>query len=161
MLAAQGLLPPLSRSARLRCLIGSARRDALAAARHPASRLAPDEATFRDASRIARAVAAGAAEPENRASLDEAMRWFDRAAALRLSETALGKLSGGSFGGAIGAARDALARLDGPAVLSAAEAFAQAARTDRAAAAARGALVATAATLAGSPAGRPAEMRGA
>jgi len=121
--AAQLLIPPLSNDRRLRLLLGETRSELghLDIQRH--HDLAPEEATFRDATRIELIVAAGGGSALNRWALDEAMCCFDEAATLRRCSTELNRLATGPLADVAEAARAALARRNGSAALAAAEAL--------------------------------------
>ncbi|PBB96778.1 FUSC family protein [Mesorhizobium sp. WSM3862] len=81
LLGAQYLIPPVSDAQRRRWLLASARHELLSGRidRHYAA----EEATFRDAVRVARVTAAGPTDAEYRDSVEEALAYFDRAAAIR------------------------------------------------------------------------------
>lgn len=83
LLAAQYLIPPISGSQRRRWLLASARRDLSRLPGHADRRYAPEEATFRDAVRVGQIAAAGPNEPEYRTSVEQALAYFDQAAAIR------------------------------------------------------------------------------
>ena len=90
LLAAQQLIPPVSGVRRQRWLIESARREL----DHMPSRerLAPEEAMFRDATRIGQIATVGEPGPEQQAFLEEALSCFDQAAAIRLCDASLAQL---------------------------------------------------------------------
>jgi uncharacterized membrane protein YccC len=118
---AQLILPPLSAERRLELLLDESRRDLGhlgARFRH----LTPEEATFRYATRIDQIVAASEGVADNRASVDEAMRCFDRNVAFRQCRAELDRFARGPLAEAAGAARAALAQRDPAAILAAAEA---------------------------------------
>jgi uncharacterized membrane protein YccC len=123
--AAHLLIPSLSNDRRLQLLLDEAHRDLRDPdiQRHP--HVALEEATFRDATRIERIVAAsGASHGE---AVDKAMCWFDQAAALRQCNAELDRLETGPLAGAASAARWALAQRDRHMMLTAAEALRKAA----------------------------------
>jgi uncharacterized membrane protein YccC len=93
LLVAQQPIPPVSGERRQRWLIESARRelDHMPSRRH--ERLAPEEAMFRDATRIGQIAAAGDGSPGQRAVLEEALSCFDQAAAIRLCDERLAQLA--------------------------------------------------------------------
>jgi len=84
LLAAQMLVPTESNERRQRWLLASARRDFERVLSRRDRSLAPEEAMFRDATRIAQ-IPVGAASPRDGAVLAEALSYFDRAAAIRLA----------------------------------------------------------------------------
>jgi uncharacterized membrane protein YccC len=117
---AQLILPPLSAERRLGMLLDESRRDLGhlgARFRH----LAPEEATFRYATRIDQIVAASGGITDSRASVDEAMRCFDRNVAFRQCRAELDRFAYGPLAEAADAAQAALARRDPGAILAAAE----------------------------------------
>ena len=79
LLAAQILIPPVSDEKRRMWLLGEARRE-LQERAYP-NREAPEEATFRDASRIAQFLSAGGAQDSR--ALAEMLSRFDQAATVR------------------------------------------------------------------------------
>jgi uncharacterized membrane protein YccC len=81
---AEIFLPPASADRRLCWLLASARRELSHLPSHQKQGFAPEEAMFRDASRIAQILAAGGDAPEHHAAVQEAMASFDQAATLRL-----------------------------------------------------------------------------
>jgi hypothetical protein len=124
--AAQLLLPPWSNDRRIRQLLSEARHDLHSLDIRRCQRLAPEEATFRDAARIEQIVKASATAPHSPA-LDEAMRLFDQAAALRRCGTELDRLANGPLAGAADAARTAFAQRNANAVLASAKTLREAA----------------------------------
>lgn len=138
---AQILLPPWSNKRKLRQLLSEARcapNDLhLRRRRH----LAPEEANFRDASRIEQIITASGPAP-NPAVLDDAMRYFDRAAALRRCRAELDRLANSPLASTADVARTALARRDAKAILASAETLRKAApRQSSLADSASGALI--------------------
>jgi uncharacterized membrane protein YccC len=125
--AAHLLIPPLSNDRRLRRLVYEVHRDLgnVDFQRHP--HLAPEEATFRDSTRIERIVAASDVSPSYGRAVDEAMCCFERAAALRRCNAELDRMATGPLAGAAFAARRALAGRGRSAILIAAEALREAA----------------------------------
>jgi uncharacterized membrane protein YccC len=93
LLAAQFLIPPVSGERRQRWLIESARRELDHMPSRRDERLAPEEAMFRDATRIGQIAAAGDGRPEQRAVLEDALSCFDKAAAIRLCDQSLAQLA--------------------------------------------------------------------
>ena len=82
LLIAQVLIPTLSTACRLRWITASARHDFESLLSCRDRRLTPEEAMFRDATRIAQ-IPAGGTDPEERAVLEETLSYFDRSAAIR------------------------------------------------------------------------------
>jgi hypothetical protein len=119
--AAQLLIPPVSSGRRLQLLLDELHREpnALDVRRH--SQLAPDEALFRDATRIEQIVTASGPASPQMGAIDEALRSFDRAAAVRRSRADLAKLMSGPLVETATIARAALAARDSHAILRAAE----------------------------------------
>ena len=122
--AAHLLILPLPSDRRLQRLLDEARLDlssSLDVQRHP--HLAPEEATFRDATRIERIVTSSNASPLHGHVVDEAMYCFDQAATLRRCNAELDRLETGPLAGAALAARRALVQRDRHVMLTAAEAL--------------------------------------
>jgi uncharacterized membrane protein YccC len=92
LLAAQQLIPPVSGERRQRWLIESARRELDHMPSRGHERLAPEEAMFRDATRIGQIATVGEPGPEQQAFLEEALSCFDQAAAIRLCDASLAQL---------------------------------------------------------------------
>ena len=90
-------------------------------------RLLPEEATFRDATRIEQILTASGASPSNDHIVDETMHCFDQAAALRQCSAELDRLGAGPLADAAIAARTALAQRDGNEMLTAARTLREAA----------------------------------
>jgi uncharacterized membrane protein YccC len=84
LLAAQMLIPTESSERRQNWILTSARRDFERVLSRRDRGLAPEEAMFRDATRIAQ-IPASATNPRDSAVLAEALSYFDRAAAIRLA----------------------------------------------------------------------------
>src|SRR5262249_44090643 len=72
LVAVLPLIPPVSDEQRRRWLLASARNE-LRKVLGPAERYAPEEATFRDATRIGQIAASGPDEPGNRSSVEQAL----------------------------------------------------------------------------------------
>lgn len=125
--AAQMLLPPLSGDRRVRLLLGEVRRELSRLDGRRTRRLAPEEAAFRDAARIEQILTANGFSAVNDQIAGEAMRRFDQAEALRRCRAELDRVGQGSLTATAQAARGALARRNGEAILVAAEALHQAA----------------------------------
>jgi uncharacterized membrane protein YccC len=85
LLATQYLIPPVSDRQRRRWLLASARHDLRRLLDRTDRRYAPEEAAFRDAVRVGQIAAAGPNETDYRASVEEALRYFDQAAAIRFA----------------------------------------------------------------------------
>jgi hypothetical protein len=94
LLAAQFLVPPVSQDRRRRWLIASARHELGLVPSRSDRRYAPEEAMFRDAVRVGQIVAAGGTDLQHRISIQEALSYFDQAAAIRLSDAKLTQLVG-------------------------------------------------------------------
>jgi uncharacterized membrane protein YccC len=125
--AAHLLIPPLSNDSRLRRLLDEVRRDLsnLDFQRYPY--IAPEEATFHDATRIERIVAASDASPSYGHAVDEALCCFERAAKLRRCNAELERMATGPLADAAFTARRALASRNRSAILMAADALREAA----------------------------------
>ena len=93
LLAAQFLIPPVSQDRRRRQLIASARQELGLVLSRSDRRYAPEEAMFRDAVRVGQIAAAGGTDPQHRISIEEALSYFDQAAAIRLSDAKLTQLA--------------------------------------------------------------------
>jgi uncharacterized membrane protein YccC len=83
LLAAQYLIPPVTDGQIRRWLLASSRHELDQLPDHADRRYAPEEAMFRDAVRVAQIAAAGPAEAEYRSSVEQALAYFDQAAAIR------------------------------------------------------------------------------
>jgi uncharacterized membrane protein YccC len=111
LLAAQTLIPPESIERRQRWIMASVRRDyELVLSKHDRC-LAPQEAMFRDATRIAQIPASGASHRDS-AILVEALSYFDRAAAIRLGRESVARLAETSLSHLAAEAEEALAAED-------------------------------------------------
>jgi uncharacterized membrane protein YccC len=99
LLAAQFLVPPVSHDLRRRWLIASARHELGLVLSRSDRRYAPEEAMFRDAVRVGQIVAAAGADLQHRISIEEALSYFDQAAAIRLSDAKLTQLADGPTDG--------------------------------------------------------------
>jgi uncharacterized membrane protein YccC len=99
LLAAQFLVPPVSHDRRRRLLITSARHELGLVLSPSDRRYAPEEAMFRDAVRVGQIVAAGGTDLQHRISIEEALSYFDQAAAIRLSDGKLTQLADGPTDG--------------------------------------------------------------
>jgi hypothetical protein len=120
------VVPPVSRDRRLQWLLVSMRRDLGRLPFREEPKLGPEEAMFRDASRISEILAAGNT-PEHQAAVEEAIASFDQAVALRLCKAELEKLTQGPLETEVGAAYAALAERDPDATLAKAHALREAA----------------------------------
>jgi len=123
--AAQLLIPPISNDRRLRLLLADARRDLGPRHVQQHQRLLPEEAAFRDATRIEQILTASGPSPSNDHTVNEMMHCSDRAAALRQCQAELDRLVPGPLAGVAAAARKTLARRDGARILAAAEGLRQ------------------------------------
>src|SRR5262249_23505943 len=92
LLAAQFLIPPVSHDRRRRQLIASARHELGLLLSRGNRRYAPEEAMVRDAMRAGQIASAGGTDLQHRISIDEALSYFDQAAAIRLSDAKLTQL---------------------------------------------------------------------
>jgi hypothetical protein len=111
LLAAQILVPIESNERRQRWILTSARRDFehLLACRDRG--LAPEEAMFRDAARIGQIPASGASYRDS-GLLEEALSYFDRAAAIKLGRESVARLADTSLSHLAADAQEALAAED-------------------------------------------------
>jgi hypothetical protein len=109
-LAAQTLIPPVSDDERRMRLLAEARRELQKPARRHGE--APEEATFRDASRIGQFLAVGGAQ-DSRARA-EMLSCFDQSAIARLCEAKLMPLTDGSLAPLADEARAAIVKRDTP-----------------------------------------------
>ena len=123
---AQILLPPASADRRRYWLLASARRELSHLPSHQKRGLSPEEAMFRDASRIAQLLAASGDSPEHHAAAQEAMASFDQAATLRLCEVEMDRLADG-LRMEVGAAYGALRERDSKSIIASAHALHEAA----------------------------------
>lgn len=85
LLAILYLIPPVSDGQRRRWLLASAKRDLELLPLRSRPRYAAEEATFRDATRVAQVAAAGPGDLDYASSVEQALAYFDRAAAIRCS----------------------------------------------------------------------------
>ena len=153
LFTAEYLIPPVSNDRRQQWLLASARRDLAQLPSHQQQQVMPEEAMFRDASRIAQMLAAGGDAPRHRAAMEEVMANFDQAATLRLSGAGLDELANGSLRALVDTAYRALIERDARSILASAHALREAASPhDPSVAAASAALVlASAAFTSASP----------
>ena len=96
LLAAQILVPVESIERRQRWILASARWEYEYALSRRDRRLAPEEAMFRDATRIGQ-ISAGGTSHRDSAVLKKALSYFDRAAAVRLGRESVARLVGTSL----------------------------------------------------------------
>jgi uncharacterized membrane protein YccC len=127
LFVAEILIPPVSRDRRLQWLLASVQQDLNHLPSRRRQRVAPEEAMFRDASRIAQILVAAGNAPGHEATVEEAMASFDQAAALRLCEVELKHLTQGPFGIEVDAAYAALAERDTDSIVASAHALREAA----------------------------------
>jgi hypothetical protein len=108
LLAAQTLIPPVSDEKRRMRLLAEARSDL----QEPAGKNgeSPEEATFRDASRIGQFLAAGGAQDSR--ALAELLSCFDQAATVRLCDAKLMQLDDGPLAPLADKARAAIVKRD-------------------------------------------------
>jgi uncharacterized membrane protein YccC len=110
LLAAQTLIPPVSDDKRRMRLLAEARSELQEPAHQDGD--APEEATFRDASRIGQFLAAGGAEDVRARA--EMLSCFDQSAMVRLCETKLMPLTDGPLASLADEARAAIVKRDTP-----------------------------------------------
>jgi uncharacterized membrane protein YccC len=127
LFAAEIFLPPTSNDRRRHWLLASARRDLRRLPFHEKQDLAPEEAMFRDAGRVAQILAAGGNVPQHRPAMEEAIAIFDQAATLRLCEAELDRLAQGPLRTEVGAAYTSLVKRDPGAIVASAHALNEAA----------------------------------
>ena len=134
LLAAQFLIPPVSQDRRRRWLIASARHELGLVLSRSDRRYAPEEAMFRDAVRVGQIVAAAGADLQHRISIEEALSYFDQAAAIRLSDAKLTQLADGPTDGPLASlaaeARTALVDRDAQRIRAIARSLREAASGD-------------------------------
>jgi hypothetical protein len=111
LLVAQILVPVESNERRQRWIMASVRRDFEHVLSEHDRRLAPEEAMFRDAARIGQIPASAASHPGS-ALLEEALSYFDRAAAIRLGRESAARLAETSLSALAVGAQEALAAED-------------------------------------------------
>jgi uncharacterized membrane protein YccC len=133
LLAAQTLVPTESSERRQRWIMASAHHDFEHVLSRRDRRLAPEEAMFRDATRIGQ-ITAGGTSPRDGAVVTEALSYFDRAAAIRLSRASLARLAETSLSHLAAEAQQALAAQDTQRLRDVALALKDAARKDAASA---------------------------
>ena len=126
LFAAQILIPQVSNDRRRQWLQASARRDLEHLPSRRKQYLAPEEAMFRDAGRVARILAADGNAPEHRATMEEVMVNFDRAAVLRLCDAELDCLANGPLRTHVSVAYSGLAARDARSMIASAHALHQA-----------------------------------
>ena len=115
-------LPLASADRRRYWLLASARRDLSHLPSYQKRGFAPEEAMFRDASRIAQILAASGDSQEHHAAVQEAMASFDQAATLRLCEAEMDRLAGG-LRTEVSAAYGALRERDSKSIIASAHAL--------------------------------------
>ena len=125
LFAVEIFIPPAANDRRRHWLLASARRDLEHMPRQRRQDLAPEEAMFRDASRMAQILAAGSDAPQHRPVLEEAMAIFDQAATLHLCEVELDRLTEGPLRTEVGAAYTSLVKRDPRAIVASAHALSE------------------------------------
>jgi uncharacterized membrane protein YccC len=110
LLAAQTLIPPVSDDERRTRLVAEARSELRELAHQNGE--APEEATFRDASRIGQFLALGGAQDSR--ALAEMLSCFDQSAMVRLCEAKLMQLADGPLATLADEARAAIVNRDAP-----------------------------------------------
>jgi hypothetical protein len=108
LLAAQTLIPPVSDEKRRMRLLAEARSEMQEAARQTGE--APEDATFRDATRIGQFLAVGGAQDSR--SLAEMLSCFDQSATVRLCDAKLMQLDDGPLAPLVDKARAAIVKRD-------------------------------------------------
>ncbi|MET3905700.1 putative membrane protein YccC [Bradyrhizobium sp. S3.3.6] len=127
LFAAEIFIPPTSNDRRRHWLLASARRDLSRLPFHAKQDLAPEEAMFRDAGRVAQILAADGNVLQHRPAMEEAMAIFDQAATLRLCEVELDRLAEGPLRLEVGAAYTSLVKRDPGAIVASTRALNEAA----------------------------------
>ena len=120
----QHLIPPLSGMGRARILLAEAKNELLRVADRRRHHLAREEALFQDAVRIGQMAVASGHSTASGPLLEQAIKYFDRGAALRLAHAAIETLPLSMPTELREMARAAVANVDGVAMLRAAEALA-------------------------------------
>ena len=127
LFAAEIFIPPTSNDRRRHWLLASARRDLRRLRFHEKQDLAPEEAMFRDAGRVAQILAVDGNVPQHRPAMEEAMAIFDQAATFRLCEVELDRLAQGPLRTEVGAAYTSLVKRDPGAIAASVHALNEAA----------------------------------
>jgi hypothetical protein len=130
LLAAQFLIPPVSADRRRGWLVASARRELKLVLSRSYRRYAPEEAMFRDAVRVGQIAAAGGTDLQHRISVEEALSYFDQAAAIRLCHAKLTQLADGPLASLAAEARTALVDRDVQRIRASARSLCEAAPGD-------------------------------
>jgi hypothetical protein len=130
LLAAQFLIPPVSQERRWRQLIASARHELGLVLSRSDRRYAPEEAMFRDAVRVGQIASAGGTDPQHRIAVEEALSYFDQAAAIRLCDAKLTQLADGPLASLAAEARTALVDRDAQRIRAIARSLVEAAAGD-------------------------------
>src|SRR5262249_50028134 len=120
LLPSQTLIPPVSNDKRRMRLLADARKELQEPATHQNGE-APEEAMFRDASRIGQFLAAGGAQDSR--ALAEMLACFDQAAMLRLCDAKLMQFSDGPLALLADEGRAAIIKRDSPALRAIARRF--------------------------------------
>jgi hypothetical protein len=156
LLAAQFLIPPVSHDRRRRQLIASARHELGLVLSRSDRRYAPEEAMFRDAVRVGQIASAGGTDPQHRIAVEEALSYFDQAAAIRLCDAKLTQLADDPTDGLLASlaaeARTALVDLDAQRIRATARSLVEAAPGERLAITASAALLLAGAVIEAAPA---------
>ena len=130
LVAAQVLIPPASDDRRRRWLIASARHELDMVLSRRDRRYAAEEAKFRDAVRVGQIAAAGGPDLQHRISVEEALSYFDQAAAIRLCGAKLTQLADSPFATHVAEARTALVSRDAQRIRASARSLREAAPGD-------------------------------
>jgi uncharacterized membrane protein YccC len=153
LLAAQLLIPPVSGERRRQWLIASARHELDLVLGRSDRRYAPEEAMFRDATRLGQIAAVGATDRPQRDCVAETLSYFDEAAAIRLCAARLAPLAQGRLARLAAEARTALVERNARLIRAGARGLHQAGRAgDALAAAARAALIVAGCVIEAAPA---------
>jgi uncharacterized membrane protein YccC len=123
LFAFQFVVPPMSQARQVARLLLEARQDLGRPQAEWRRDLATEEAGFRDALRVGQIAALVGSPPRDPRALDEAVRIFDQASALRQCRDELDSLKGETFADVAKGARAALARRDASALLDSATAL--------------------------------------
>jgi hypothetical protein len=164
LLAAQFLIPPISHDRRRRWLIASARHELGLVLSRSDRRYAPEEAMFRDAVRVGQIASAGATDLQHRISIEEALSYFDQAAAIRLSDAKLAQLADdptdGLLASLVADARTALVDRDAQRIRASARSLVEAAPREGLATATSAALLLAGTVIEAAPAQAANASRG-
>jgi uncharacterized membrane protein YccC len=130
LVTAQVLIPRASDDRRRRWLIASARHELGLVLSRSDRRYPPEDAMFRDAARLGQIAAAGPTDLQQRMAVEEALSYFDQAAAIRLCDAKLTRLADGPLAGLAAEARRALVDRDALRIRASARSLREAALGD-------------------------------